>query len=966
MSVQSLPVMYVQSGQTLQVSTHTPLIAEIDALLKSGLDLKSAIEQLMRASGLLKGAVSDALKARILGIPEVRSALDRLLASGLIVEDAGEQHVALTRLSAATKPFDLALKAGSAKETTPGQAVIGVKGEAELAMIASVHGPADAQKLKLPITASDVLHSCQLGGNLSFKANMAPAGVSVGIGANVNLSADARLGVTWHFQRHADDTVLNSLVYAALDVGQGARPWELEDVMRVLDEPSEADAHLDALKAIDVLAERSLAFSAGMEIKRGFSKAWSAQGASGAQGINAVASLGVRLHAAVRRQSRYALRLRKQDGDVILDLDAMQQSTRSRGFDAGLSIGISGVDALATGWINRLLPAPTDDFKELVEQWSKPGTLLKAKFDGELRARFSDALLPLVPLLTSQATAEDIAAKQVERLFACWEEALDTRIALIGSSSAAIFDQLLEEAREALGEHYALVKAALQQLAGAVIACIDTLQSDLQASIDGVVDALRSKTETALLAALKPLARIGERTDQLAKSLNTSAAPLAAAIKRLLSRYESLRKALLGGAKQAAKLKLGLAFQAEVEQTRGEERVLSLRFTRASGAAKRWFSDIMLGRAEIDVDELQKAANASQGAFAIESGSFVAFAMRARRASLTLDVFGVPFGDERLLASEVRVEVDLAGRVRLLTLRASQIDESWTGRESRAARFSADVDVLAGAQNAWPGIFSLTFELNDNRLKPKELTEFFAGFIEAGVLLPSVAERARAHLGEGEVKNVQLGVSMSRLAEALRGAADIARESLQREAWQNCIRFMGPRGGSAGLIKSDPERAYRMVMAIRKPNDILPLAEKFLIEAGGSTSGKHAHPLAREMHVLWHAINAIPDTLAALAAITRIEDELRSAVVSDERARAASDALDAVLDRANRALSPVVDVNDGVFGLFSERLPDFAIALLTMLNRLAGQGGLGAAPALRYFTLDASGKRLFGPPVLIG
>jgi len=966
MSVQTLPVMYTQSGQTLEVSTHTPLVAEIDQLLSSGSDLKSAIEQLMRASGLLKGEVADALRTRILGIPEVRSALERLLGLGLIVEDAGEHHVALTRLGAATKPTTLALKASGGKEITPGQAVIGLKGEAELALIATAHNPAAAAKLKLPIAASDILHSCQLGGSLGLKGNIKPATISAGVAAKVDFSADARLGVTWHFQRHADDTVLNSLVYAALDVGKGARPWDLEDVMRVLDEPREANSHLDALKAIDLVAERSLGFGAELKITRGFSKSWTAKGASGPQEIKATASLGVGMRVALRRQGRYALRLRKQGGDVILDLDTMQQSTNTGGLDLGLVIGVEGIDDLATGWINKLLPEPSDDFRALIEQWSKPGSLLKAKFDAALRARFSEALQPLVPLLTGEASAEKVAGEQVERLFAQWEEALNTRIALIGNSSGAIFDQLLDDAREALGEHYALVETALQQQADEVTGRIDALQDELQASVDEVVNSIKGKTEPVVLTALKPLEKIGERIDQWAKNIDASAAAVAAAIKRLLARYESLRKALLDGAKQAAKLKLALAFNATVEKTRGEERVLSLRFSRASDSAKRWFSDLVLGRTEIDIDVLQKAAKDSQGAFALESGSFFAFAKRTRSTSLTLDVFGMPFGDLRLLGSDVRVEVDLAGRISVLSLSATQSDESWTRKESRAARFGADFDALGVAQGAQLGTFSLAFELSDDRLKPKELTQFLSGFSEAGVLPASIAERVRAQLGEGVVKNVQLGVSLAHLAKALEGAAGETRESLQREAWQSCIRFMRPRADVGRLIKENSELAFRRVLASRKANDAIPSANAFLIEIGGNISSTLPKHLAREMRVLNLAINAIPDAIAAMAEIAQLGAELRTEVVSDERARTARDALDEILDRANRALSPVIDVNDGIFGLFSERLPDVAVALLAVLNRLAGPAGLGATPVLRYFTLDDSGKRLLGPPILIG
>jgi hypothetical protein len=965
MSIQTLPVVLTQSGQTLEVSTHTPLIAELKPLMESGMDLKSAIEQLMRASGLLKGEVSTALRQRILAIPAVRTALQRLLKQGLIIEDAGEQHVAFTRLSAATKPFVLDLEASGSKEITPGQAVIGVKGQADFTFTATAHSPAQAAKLKLPIADSDVLHSCRLRGNLGLKANIAPAAAATGMGASADLDAQAGLGVTWHFQRHGDDTVVNSLVYSALDVGQGARPWDLDDVMRVLDEPQESDAHLDALKAIDVLAERSFDFSAGVEIKRGFSKAWTAQGASGPQAISAAASIGVGLRFALQSKGRFAVRLRKEGGDVILELASMQQSGRSGGFDLGLGIGISGLDALATGWINKLLPEPTEDFKELVDKWSKPGSLLRAKLDKSLRKRFSEALLPLVPLLTGEANADEVVKQQVNRLFARWEEALNSRIALIGSSSAGMFEDLLIDAREAFGENFALVESALKQQAGEVQKRIDELQAELQADIDEVVAKLKNKSQAALLTALKPLERVGERVDQLAKTLDTSVAPLIEAIKQLLGRYEKLRKKLLDGAKKAAALKIGLAFNATSEGTRGEERELRLRFSRASDSAKRWFSDLMLGRVAIDIDALQDAAKASQGAFAVESGSFVAFSARARSASLSLDVFGMPFGDQRLLSSEVRVEVDEAGRIRLLSMSAKNSDESWSRRESRAARFSADFDALEGLVDPKPGVFSLGFELSDDLLEPKELRQFFEGFIKAGVLASDVTDHARAMLGEGNVRNVQLSVSMSRLAQALVNAADEPREALQREAWDNCMRFMRPRADALELIREEPERGFQKVIAIRSKTKALDLAIEFLRETGGIESSRKTNQLQRQMLMLRRAINAIPDALAALAEINRIAADLRSGSVSDDDARKARDRLDETLDRANRALSPVIDVNDGIFGLFSERLPDIAVALLAVLNRLAGPEGLDATPVLRRFELEADGTRRFLPPVLI-
>ena len=382
MQAQTLPVLYTKSRQAMEVSTHTPFIAEIQTLLQNSeaTDLKSAVEQLLRASGLLKGPIKDALKKRISEIPEVRSVLERLTALGLIIEDTGGQHVALTRLGESKTPIRLELKASAGNNIDMGSGVIGISGEAELALVATAQAPAVAATLGLPITASDVLHSCTLGGNVGIKGNIKAPMV------NAEADAKASLGVTWHFQRSAEDTVLNSLVYSALDVGQGACPWDLEQVMRVLDEPRLGNGHLDALKAIDLRTERTVGFSAGIEVKRGFNREFEVAGAEGEQKIAATAAIGVNFGYSIRSRGLYDLRLIKQDGDVILRLDKSSETTSKRTFDLGAEVGISGVDALATGWINKLLPPPPVAMEEAIAKWSTPGTLLKAKLEAALIA----------------------------------------------------------------------------------------------------------------------------------------------------------------------------------------------------------------------------------------------------------------------------------------------------------------------------------------------------------------------------------------------------------------------------------------------------------------------------------------------------------------------------------------------------------------------------------------------------
>jgi len=984
-SSQNLPIIYTQSLQAVEVSTETPLIQAIQRLFKQqpGADLKSVIKLLMRASGALIGEVEDHLKAEILGNPKIGAALDRLVQLRLINRYAGKTDIDLARLSAVSEPTTLALEAQAGKSFSDDEAVIGITGSAELALVATINRKAEAEKLRIKISDDDILHSCRLGGNVGLKANAkTPLGRA---SATLAAAANAGLGITWHFQRHADDTVLNSLVYAALDVGQGACPWNLDHVMRVLDEPLVANGHIEAMKAIDLVAERSLGLSAGITLQQGFSKEFEVAGAGGKQAVSTPAEINASLTYSLRRRGRYAIRLYKKGGDVMLDLDTTAESGSTRAFDFGLDIGVSGVDALATGWINKLLPEPPEHYAGLIEKWSTPGTLLKAKLEGGLEKRFSKALQPLIPILLGDATADEVAKQQVSRLFAAWEEALNARIGLINTSAEAIVDQLMTSARETLGEHYALVEAQLGELSAAVADKVKALQDQLASEVDDVVATLKTKSQSVIRSALKPLELVGARVSELEKSLNTSAAPTAKAITDLLARYEKLRTALLDGAKLAAKLKLGVAFNDTLEKSAGESRLLILRFKRDSDSARRWFSDLVLGRVDIDIDAIRRAADTSDGAFAIVSGSFVAFAERARTSSLTLDVFGMPFRDVRMLSSDVRVEVDLSGRVSL-RLNAQQSDTSKSRSEERVARFSADFSALSLPAELdqstrgiaqLPGSFSLAFELTDNKLKGRELEEFFGGFVDVGVLPPSVITRARQLLGKSSdpaasSTNVQLSVVMTGLGRALQQAAREAASAnapagaLQRETLSMFLRHAKMDGWARNIVGKGAWQIVDGLVRARRPPDAKSLAYDLLTSNGGSVSGGNENKIALPLWRLILVMQTIPNAIIALGKIGALAAQLREEVVSNARASEARDLLDVLLAETNRALSPLIDARDISYSPFTERLRDSTVALLAVLSRLAGAEGLGATPVLRRFTIHENGERRLGVPVLIG
>lgn len=967
MSIATLPVVFANAGRVTEASAETPLIVALKAEFATGLNLQAALEKLMGLAGLLGAPAAPTLPSAAIPV-EVRAALERLQRAGIIIVDAGGRSIRLTALRDLAQPIALPLTVKPGTEVKRGDVGLSVGGEASLLLESSVLHAPQAAELGLGMTGSDVLHRLrirgQLGAHLGLDAGTGAA--SAGVGASTDFAA----GIHWYFQRHADDTVVSSLVDAAMEIAHGAQPWDLDDAIRVLDEPRTPSGHLDALKAIDVEADRKLSFRGSIALARGFATQVDVPAPDGRASLAIAAKAGVSLAYRVQQAGSWRIRLTREQGDTVLSLTRAHGREQVREFKLGVDVGVSGVGDLVQAWVDELLPMLDPDIKAAFEEWSRPGTALRERL---LRRIASDegarsSLAQLAELLLGQGDAAATAQSLSDALLDGWQSELDERVQAAGQRAEALANQLLAPLTAKVGgELGGEVVGTVQKL---LLGALDEVQQDVEAKLGTLRDKLIRRAQAQLALALQPLEQVGERVDQLVRDVDANATRIADALKRLFARYENLRKTLHKAASDAGALKVALAVTDTARFESGERSALQLRFRVANATTRALFRRLVLGQGDIDCAEIERIAGATDGALLIDSCSFAAFAARARSTTLSLDLFGLRFADARVLRDDVRIEIDSSGRVGVFAASAGQSHTSTTLKESRVARFSADFDLIDPTPGRLPGTLGLSFELSDDDLKPKELRQFFDSFEDAGLLRAEVAVRAQNLLG-GPARNVQIEVGLSGIESALRSAASVGDAALRRRAFDNLMAFARPSAAFADSVlgamwKADAERLFQWASDAATPVGARRAAVQALAQHGVAQSSGHDRALALRLQMLNQRMSALSAVVAALAQIRGLAQSAADVDVDNDRARQLRDELDRILQTVQRAMQPLVAVNDAVMGLFSERLPDRVVALLATLTQLADPGAVTARPMLRWFTLSASGERQLGPPTLLG
>lgn len=737
-----------------------------------------------------------------------------------------------------------------------------------------------------------------------------------------------------------------STVDAALELSQGASPWDLAQVRRVLEQPAQPGRHMDALRAIDLVVERRLRVSGELSVQRGFVGEVNLPGANGPATIQlaAVAKASFRFSAA--RSGEFRVRLTRDGSDILLDLSRTRSRRQEREFKAGIEIGIKGLDGLAQGWLDKLLPAIDDDLRGKLEQWSKPGSAFATQIRKELGKRWGEHLQPLAEVVLGEVTAKETAETLSKLLIDRWSEMLDERIGMVGERAESVAARLLEDTA-AEGSLSAQAMAAIH---AAVIKSITSLQSNIRAEVGSYVGGLQGRTENQLTKLLSPLQAVGEKVAELVAAVDDTATKVVSAIESLLKRYETLRKSLTTAAQKAAALKLGINFEASSSYETGESREICIRFGPGANAdAAAHFRRLVLGHGEVALDAVG-AMEAAGAGVRVEGGGFSAYAKRDRSISFSLDLFGLSFSDARALSSEVTIDVDASGRVRAFDSSATQTRVSSNPRTRQSASFSADFDLIAADSGRLPGTMGLAFELSGTEaLSQKALSQFLGSFVEAGLLAPDRAASAMRRLEDRTDQRLSVSVTLNGLDSVMEKAALIPVETLKEDVLHDCMRFMRKRSDVAGRhIPRLPfdalfdwvKRAGGKNGADRAAHETIRTVLKGL--SLETRLGGDMNRISREYRALYHASICIPATVSALAAIGQLAVATRSRALSDDEAIAARNRLDDLIQALQRAATPAVDVSDSIYRYLSERLPDRTVALLAAMARLGANSDFRA------------------------
>jgi hypothetical protein len=893
-----LAVRYAKSNAELRLNPKTPLIAALENSLSAGKSLVEAINAL-RAKPALDG--------------EIGAALERLQKNRWIIVDPVGNKVQLTRLTSQLQEQTLDLSKSADQKIQAGSATLSVSATAKLALVSSVLDANAAEAIALPVAAGDILHKLRFGGNLGVKGSAELDALAV--------STEAALdsGISWYFERHQDDTVVGSLVDAALELSAGIRPWDLAEVQRVLEQPPGPDWHMDGLRAIDINVERSVAFAAEVSLKRSFLRALAAPEVSVVMG--AEVSFGF----SARRSGQFEIRLTRDDqGAVVLAMQRSNAQARTSDFGLSIGIGLKGADKLAGAWLEKLLPQLHPELKANLERWSKPGDVFKAELQKNL-AQFGPLAQLVFAEISPEEASADLVNKLSERLLDRWVALLDARVNSVSESAQAIVERLFE-----LDERIAVPAIAerARTVQSLLVDAIETWQAQVTEQASNYATSLKDMAKAELSALLKPIQDAGENLTAWINDANRKANAFLTPLRNILKRYESLRKSLIGKVQELTKRKLMLEIAAQSSVEKGESHELILSFARdANPEATQLFQRIVLGQGEIELTELPAGVT-------VERGSFATFVKRARSFSVSLDLFGLQFSDARVLASEVDLQLDGNGVLRLFNLSASQVASSSNPWSQQAARFRADFDLVAPEPDVLRGALSLSFELQGEHLKPERVAEFLGDFVQAQLL--ESGQKARALKAIAQLKNRQVLVTAS-LNGFEKASVRSQEGQVQQEALEACRRFVGQRDGDAKTLLEAFDNNKLLVWFARM-RDVEFIKNKIGNEIRQALNALEVKALQREedgwFNAMWKlrsVVYAIPDTVACLERINTLAKTLEGEVLTETQASTQRDALDKIGEELQKAITPAASVKGAIARLVEDDLPNFTVALLSVL-----------------------------------
>ncbi|MDZ4326117.1 MAG: hypothetical protein U1A73_14040 [Pseudomonas sp.] len=713
--------------------------------------------------------------------------------------------------------------------------------------------------------------------------------------------------------------------------------------------------HRDGLRAIDIESERSIAVAGAVEVSRGIAVEKQVSGEDAEIKFSARAEAKLRFSLA--RSGRFRIRLRMEDDKLMLDLSESGSRSSGRDASAGVSLGVEGMDGVVKPWLDQLTEID-ESFRDFLDTWSKPGDKLIGALRGQLTKTLADELKPLAELVLGQVGSEQTAATLVDGLLARWLTLIDERVAMFDGIPDVVVDRLMElSLPDKLDRTRSYVVKARDWLTEAIDKQVNKAGTEAQT----LANQLKGKGTAKLKKILAPLEQVGENVETLANTLNDNASVLLEPLRKLLTRYEKLRKALNDGVRKSASVKLSAAWSENRERTTGHTRELRLRFTQpANKKAAKLFRDLVLGHGSINIEHIQ--AMGGDGVEVLD-GRLLQFSQVSRTASFTLDLFGLKFSDARILNAEARIETDAAGRILAFDGESVQERSSVGPSGEQRARFSADFDFLDATQGSVPGTLALGFSLTDDKLEPKELRQYLSSFVDAGLLHQDTQQRIAVALGDENVRNVHIAVVLLGLpAVMLRTSDSTVIESMVLDKVLGFAERTS-RGFGKQLAKLDRARLLAWVQRASNTSG----AERAARGSGIMIESNRLKfdDLEREFRFLNRVIRAIPSSIERIRDLLLLGGTIRVATLKETEAQEAERRLNKALVALQQSMEPMVDVNSALVSMFNQRLPDYTVGLLATLKELDTSDNLRAQVSIRRFSVDEKdGKRRYEEPVI--
>jgi len=779
---------------------------------------------------------------------------------------------------------------------------------------------------------------------------------SVGASANGRRST----GVRWFVQAQDGDTMLQALESAQRHF---VSPDDLAAMLQLANRTDWFGLELalqgEAQLALDVKAKAA-----------GTGWTFSIDGEQSSVGL----SVGLDASFSARRESDWLLRatvVPLPEGNSRLGLCVSLHDLRQRQQQAAVAFSAGADFSAVTASAERLLRAAWPELdSDLLDKLTRPGTALGSKLSSVIETKLDGPLKDLATLLTGGSDGSALKKQVVDKLTGGLAEVLDGALGDISAGKADLNQAVAAWLNRVLGSS-ANALTVDKELKSVVKKGLDQATKDLEASITELKDRIVDKTQDAVDALLKPLGELGAQFDSTLDRLDDNAASMA--IRAAIARYADLRSKLLTKLTDASRQKVMLTLSSEWKRDLRDEAVVKVLFVPPKNGqpmapeSELLYHAICGGRL-LALPQLIAAAQQA-GAIASAEGWMLSTAKTMSNERANLNFFGVQIGSSISWLREVGVKVDLVTGD-LLAAKGSlsvetAIGNPWMNRKARLGvllGLTASQGVTPALTASLNGAFAAMAGDFARRDKVQDLLDTYARStgsprtdVERMIDVPSggagkkfwreltLSIPVNLDLGQwqifadrdgDEVDEIALEVALTLFARRYRTDSVFYNDPVAVLAGY-AATFFEARGednaGTLAYLKQFPEH---WVGRFSAPAE----ARKLKIEA--NVSGGPADRGTRIFMALQRlsAVAQAPRRLQTLARQAAVRVRSTSTPVDPQALR---NALDEILHKMQRALSPVALVSEtwlgvGVGGADDEPVSWPFVSFVTAMARLSG------------------------------